>query len=48
VRLLIHDYPDARSKKIALINHMQSLGSKSRSTLYFALSFPADLTFDDG
>ena len=41
------DYPDARSKKIALINHMQSLGSKQEQ-LYFALSFPADLKFDDG
>ena len=41
------EFPDAGSKKIALIKHMDSLGSKQEQ-LYFALSFPADLKFDDG
>ena len=39
------EYPTPKNKKIALIDHMQSLGSKQEQ-LYFALSFPTNVKFE--
>ena len=39
------EYPTPKNKKIALIDHMQSLGSKQEQ-LYFALSFPTNIKFE--
>ena len=40
-------FPDIKSKQKELFKHMQLLGTKPEQ-LYFAISFPSNLIFDDG